>query len=244
MRTKTINDYTTAFIFDEIEHFDTAVFLINKPNGNYLIDTFCGADAMRGVLSHIEQQEERKRLVVINTHHHWDHIWGNCLFEGRTIIAHKFCRTMIKDTWKRQISENSQYIMGDNEMVLPNLIFQESIVFEDDGLEIFYSPGHTKDSISVYDREQSTLIVGDNLEKPLLYIENPDIRRYLETLEKYIDYRPKIITSSHSVDIDLVDLEDTTNYIKKLITGTAIEFKDPEKQMIHQKNLEFLKMNT
>lgn len=241
MRIEVINEHTKAFVFDELNGFDTAVFLINKPNRNYLIDTFCGADAMRSILSHIEQQEARKRLVVINTHHHYDHIWGNCLFEDRTIIAHKFCRRMIMDTWETQSKKHKKYIMGDNEMVLPNMTFRNILEFEDDGIEIFYSPGHTKDSISIFDKEQETLIVGDNLEKPLIYLEDHDLHRYLTTLEKYLDYQPRKITSSHSIELSLEDLEASIQYLKNLIEGKEIVFGDEMQMEVHKQNLKYLR---
>jgi len=237
MKKKEINDHTIAFIFDEISGFETAVFLINKPNRYYLIDTFCGEDPMRAILSHIETLEDKKRLVVINTHYHWDHIWGNCLFKNRDIVSHASCRALIIEQWQEQLKHNSGYRMGNNEMTLPNLTFQSNLIFEDDGIEILYSPGHTSDSISIFDREQSTLFVGDNLEKPLVFIETPDVDRYIRTLEKYVDYQPENIVASHSLDMTLEELEGTIGYLKKINQGQKIMFEDPLKQSIHEKNL-------
>nr|MDA3847524.1 MBL fold metallo-hydrolase [Vallitaleaceae bacterium] len=239
MKKQQINDHTIAFIFDEISGFETAVFLIDKPNRYYLIDTFCGANPMSAILSHIETLEVKKRLVVINTHFHWDHMWGNCLFKNRDIISHASCRTLIEDTWDQQIESSGKYIMGNNEMTLPNLVFQQSLMFEDDGIELLYSPGHTSDSISIYDREQATLFVGDNLEKPLLFIEDKDINRYLRTLEKYIDYQPEAIVASHSIGMSFEDLEDAIEYLKKISTGQKVSFEEPTKQAIHEKNKSF-----
>jgi glyoxylase-like metal-dependent hydrolase (beta-lactamase superfamily II) len=237
MKTREINNHTTAFIFDEITGFETAVFLINKPNRYYLIDTFCGADSMRAVLSYIEGLPDRKRLVVINTHFHWDHIWGNCMFRNRDIISHVACRTLIEKNWDEQQETNKEYIMGNNEMTLPNLTFQQSLKYEDDGIEIFHSPGHTRDSISIFDTEQSTLFVGDNIEKPLMFLENKDLNSYLITLEKYIDYQPELIIASHSIDITKEDLTMSINYIKDLISETPISFEDSFVQLIHKKNM-------
>ena len=35
---------------------------------------------------------------LINTHHHGDHIWGDHVFAGATIISHRYCRQEAVDT--------------------------------------------------------------------------------------------------------------------------------------------------
>lgn len=235
-----INKETVAFDFDEIEGFSTAVFLIDKPNRYYLIDTYCGATPMGAILQYIENRGVKKRMVVINTHHHWDHIWGNCLFENRTLIAHNSCYTMMETYYEDQVKRNAQYIMGDNEMTLPNLTFQNKLFFQDDDIEVFYSPGHTLDCISIYDSKNRTLFVGDNLEKPLIYVEDPDIRRYIYTLTGYLDYLPEKIVGSHSLDLSIEDLEEAIEYLRALDGKKYVSFDIPAKQLVHEANLKTL----
>lgn len=237
MKIVEINKETVAFDFDDIEGFDTAVFLIDKPNRYYLIDTYCGDTPMKAVLQYIENRGVKKRMVVINTHHHWDHIWGNCLFENRTIVAHNSCYTMIETYFEEQLKSNAQYVMGDNEMTLPNLTFQNKLYFQDDHIEIFYSPGHTLDCISVFDAKNRTLFVGDNLEKPLIYVEDKDIRRYLYTLTSYLDYLPEIIVGSHTLELSVDDLEESIDYLRALDMKKDQLFTNPDKQAVHEANL-------
>ena len=49
------------------------------------------------------------------------------------------------------------YIMGEVEMCLPNLVFENAIYFPDDKIRIFHTPGHPIDSISVFDEEEKVL---------------------------------------------------------------------------------------
>lgn len=243
MRINDVNKETKAFIFDDIAGFETAVFLIDKPNSYYLIDTFCGSDSMRYILSYIDGLAVQKRLVIINTHYHWDHTWGNVLFKNRTIIAHNACYQMMKDHYEIENKINAAYRMGDNELTLPNLTFQNQLIFQDDGIELFHAPGHTKDSISIYDVQNNTLIVGDNLEKPLIYIEDEDIDRYINTLEKYIDYTPKQLLASHTMNLTAKDLEATIAYLKRVKLNPDFKLDDPLANAVHVQNKQFLKLN-
>lgn len=241
MKIEKITPSSTAYTFDTIENFLTSVFVIEKRSRIYILDTFCGPESMEVIACSIGEVLIKKELIIINTHFHWDHVWGNCFFKDKTIISHELCRKLMNENWELQINENRKYTMGKVEKYLPNVTFKEKLVFHNDGIELFYSPGHTDDSISVFDHEEKVLYAGDNLERPLIYIESENIEGYIRTLEEYIRYNPKRIMASHTLELAKDDIIGTTDYLKALKSGHSISLETDKKNEIHQQNLRFIK---
>ncbi|MCX7708307.1 MAG: MBL fold metallo-hydrolase [Clostridia bacterium] len=237
MNTQTISPKAKVYVFDSIEDYVTHVFLIEKKSRFYLIDTFCGSDSMVPVLDTIHLSPQQKDVIVINTHFHWDHVWGNCCFAGCTIISHEKCRKSMETHWETQLDKNRNYISGKAEKCLPNLTFTEKLTFCEDGIEIFYSPGHTEDCISVFDHEEGILYVGDNLEKPIIYVESSDIPAYVKTLERYLRYPATQIVSGHTLGLTKKDILSAIEYLNFLSTGHPMTFESAYAQKIHLQNL-------
>lgn len=235
MKTEKISKTTTVYTYDNIESYDTNVILIEKKSKYYLIDTYCGSESMLPILNVTNHSD--KEVIVINTHFHWDHVWGNCCFKNNTIISHSKCRHLLDKNWERQLNENSNYLSGMVEKQLPNTTFQEKLFFHEDGLELFYTPGHTVDSISIFDQQEQILYVGDNLEQPIIYVESNDIQTYLKTLQNYLHYRPQNIIAGHTLNLSEQDIINTINYLTGLLKNEKIEFESPYAQKVHELNL-------
>lgn len=240
MEIKQISEKSTAYVYNEIESYLTSIFLIQKESKIYLIDTFCGSDSMESIINELNKISHDKEVIIINTHFHWDHVWGNCSFRKNNIISHELCRKLLDEFWEEQINKNSQYILGKAEKQLPNITFKEKIIFQDDGIELFYSPGHTIDSISVFDHEEKILYVGDNLEKPIVYVESDDVDTYINTLENYLSYNPEKIVASHTLEITKEDLLGTIKYLKSLQANEKMNFKSEYERKIHTENLKIV----
>lgn len=230
---------TRIATFDELEEYDTSVFILEGKKKIYIIDTFCGIESMEKVKVLIGDRIN-KEIIVINTHFHWDHIWGNCVFENNIIVSSLLTKKMIEEKWEEEYKENKKYIQGEAVKKLPNLTFEGKIVFEEDGIEIFQSPGHTIDSITIYDRIDNTLIVGDNLERPLVYVESNDLKGYITTLERYKEYFPCKIFASHTLQLEYNDIERTISYLSKLMNRKEISFETKEEGRVHIYNRKFL----
>lgn len=229
-----ISKNCNVFIYDNIESYTTNVFLIEKKSKVFLIDTFCGADSMIPIKKVLEYNN--KEVIVINTHFHWDHVWGNSSFKGNIIISHETCRELLDKCWEDELKKNEKYILGNVEKYLPNLTFKTSINFHNEGIEIFYSPGHTIDSISIFDHDEKILYVGDNLEKPIIYVENNDIETYVKTLKTYLDYKPNKIMAGHSLNLTEENINETIKYLNDLKNGHEIHFETEYMRKIHMEN--------
>ena len=172
--------------------YDLNMGLILGNKHNFVIDTGLGSGSVAPVFEYIENAGAgEKPSIVINTHCHWDHIWGNCAFENGIIIAHTLCRTLEDKHWDDALREFEQRINGEARKCIPNLTFEGELHFQDDGVTIFHSPGHTADCISVYHAPDRILYAGDNIgdtaDEPVPFIETDfeTFSRLIEIYEKY-----------------------------------------------------------
>jgi len=166
---------------------------------NYLIDTGLGSGSIEAVTDYLK--DDNKPTIVINTHHHWDHVWGNHIFRDSIIISHKLCHTLLEEYWDDMVEENRSFIDGIVERCLPNLTFLDSLFFPKDNVEIFYTPGHSIDCISVYDKIDKVLYAGDNIgdtnDVIVQYIDT-DIELFKKTLMIYSSYDFDVCVSGHN----------------------------------------------
>lgn len=241
MKIINISNTTTAYEFDELESYITYAFLIERPHTFYIIDTFCGTESMIAILDKISNCPEQKKIVVINTHFHWDHVWGNVSFKGQDIVAHENCRRLLEEQWEAQLTKNRRYIAGTTECCLPNITFSERLAFPEDGLELVYTPGHTQDCITIVDHFEKILYVGDNVERPIIYVENKDVETYKRTLALYLQYPDYQIIASHTFDIDSADIEKILNYLTALVAGEELTFSTGYERRIHEQNKSVLR---
>ena len=180
--------------------WDLNVYLIIGSKYNYIIDTGLGSLSVEPIKEYLKS--DNKTTIVINTHYHWDHIWGNASFRDCMIVSHKLCREMIQSKWEEMIQKNSQYCYGEVEMYLPNLVFEKELYFAEDKIKLFHTPGHTLDSISVLDEEDNVVVLGDNIGDsmddiiPSIYCEK-DV--YVSTMKKYEEIDFDICISGHNV---------------------------------------------
>lgn len=185
MRIQKIKNRGVLFT-DNSAGWDLNVYLIMGKQYNYLIDTGLGSLSIDPVIDYIKN--DGKKTVVINTHYHWDHIWGNGNFKDCTIISHSLCLELIQINWDAMLEKNHSYRNGAVELCLPNLVFDQTLYFPDDRIRLFHSPGHTPDSISILDEEEKILILGDNVgDSPEDIIPSIACEKavYLNTLRNY-----------------------------------------------------------
>ena len=141
--------------------YDLNLGLILGARHNFIIDTGLGSNSVAPILEYIGG--DPKPIIVVNTHCHWDHIWGNWVFKDRLIISHTTCRELADKHWDDVVKDFSAYIDGEVHKCLPNLVFDGSLYFPEDKVSLFHTPGHAPDGISVLDEIDSVLYAGDNI---------------------------------------------------------------------------------
>ncbi|MHB8132452.1 MAG: MBL fold metallo-hydrolase, partial [Mobilitalea sp.] len=149
-------------------------------------------------------------IIVINTHYHWDHIWGNSAFRDSIIISQRQCRDLILEKWVYMMNRNGSFCNGAAELCLPSLVFDKELYFPEDKIRLFHTPGHTADSISVLDEEEGVLNVGDNIGDTMDEIIpsiDTDMEQYIDTLRKYqtLDFDTCISGHNFALPKDVID---------------------------------------
>lgn len=208
MKIEKIKKRSVLFTFNRSTEWDLNLQLILGKRYNYIIDTGLGSLSIDPIKEYIKK--DTKPIIVINTHYHWDHIWGNSSFKDCIIISHRLCREIIESKWDEMIRKNRYYIDGEVEKCLPNLVFEKELYFPEDKIRIIYTPGHTIDSISVLDEEEKVINAGDNIGDTIEEIV-PQIKCekeiYRDTLLRYKEMDFDTCISGHNVvlDKDVID---------------------------------------
>ena len=173
--------------------------LIFAKEHNFLIDTGLGYGSIAPVKELLK--DEKKPLVVVNTHHHWDHIWGNGFFEGSIPVAHELCHKMMSASMHADYEKYKHLALGEVKLALPALTFDSALFFPGDDIRIVYSPGHTEDCISVFDEFDGILNAGDNIgdtDEQLVPELDCDLEVYRDTLDAYRALAFKLCVSGHN----------------------------------------------
>jgi len=166
---------------------------------NFIIDTGLGSGSVQPILDYIGESD--KPIIVVNTHYHWDHIWGNCVFENGTIIAHPLCIKKQDKLWKKTLRKHKKYRNGDTAKCIANTPLDGVMYFEEDGVIIFASPGHSADDISVYDMVDKVLYVGDNVgdsDEDILPSIGTDDETFRRLIKLYETYDFEVCISGHN----------------------------------------------
>ena len=182
---------------------DTVIFresLRNSYEGNFfylLLDMALDGSIARGMLidsgtgfadlrPYVEAVIEDKPLVVVSTHRHWDHFGGHRHFVGMDNVAlvgyrpgpdynpypepPEYDLEGLKhffgiENWP---SDSVRYALGNR------------------NVEILPAPGHTPDSIALYDHRERLLFTGDTIYPGLLFVESwPDFSESLANLHEF-----------------------------------------------------------
>jgi len=180
---------------------DLNLGLILGQKHNFIIDTGCGSGDVAPILDYIG--DDTKPIIVINTHHHWDHVWGNWVFGNSLIISHATCRETLEKCWDDDINDKnkSDFINGEVRKCLPNMTFKKRLDFPEDGVSIFHSPGHTADDISVYDAVDKVLYAGDNIgdtDEVIVPEIDTDLETFQALINTYKEYDFDICISGHN----------------------------------------------
>lgn len=161
---------------------------VTGPQWAVVIDTLAIPDETLAMRSFIEEELGVPVRYVINTHYHADHSWGNCFFPGATILGHVLCRELMleKGLGSLEAARKQNPLFKQVKIVPPHITFGDGTVMLRVGkknLILSYTPGHSRDGISVLVEEDRVLFAGDAF-LPLPYVVDGDIDTLAETVRK------------------------------------------------------------
>lgn len=153
-----------SFVFSPIQENTYIVF--NEFNQCIVIDPGCYFDGEKETLKNFIQQKSLTPLMLLNTHCHLDHVFGNKFVAENyqlTLQLHQKEKLVLSYAPTAGLMYNMPFDNYAGEFI--ELKEGEKILIGEDELEIIETPGHSPGSICFYCSKQGFLIGGDVLFK-------------------------------------------------------------------------------
>ena len=178
----------------------------------------------------VARKHSPKRLYVLNTHYHSDHVFGNLPFTeaGASIIAHENCRRSMMDQSEVLLNKyrnrNSRLarMLRRVKVSYPNITLRNNLTLHLDKettVDIVHpvAVAHTNgDSVAVC-REDGTVFAGDifwNRYHPNL--EDARIKGQIQALQWILKTRPRRIVPGHGRVASPDDVRTAIRYLREL----------------------------
>lgn len=217
--------------------------LIIGKRGNILVDTSLFPKKAEKIKQFSLDISGKSINLVINTHYHPDHTFGNSVFNC-PIVGHELTRKFME-----QMDEQYLRKLGiDNmEITFPNVIFDNMFEYEDGiTIKVFHGPGHTPDSSYVLVESENILIMGDTVITEIHpeIVSDSNLDLWINTLENL----PKIsnIVPGHGRVGNFSDVELMKDYLLKIrelkngsINASLLENDDNFKNRKHPELLKW-----
>lgn len=224
-------------IYEPHQFQEVISYLITGRKSALLFDTGMGISHIRKVVEHLTNLP----VAVLNSHTHPDHIGGN--YEFRTILGEKIDYTQ-KNTAGYSSAVVGDWVIGENicgtlpthfdahhysirPFAISEFVHDEQIIeLGDRHLQILFTPGHTPDSICLFDQTNRLLFTGDTFYPGPIYLFAPetDLKAYEKSVSRLAALRSKVdlLLPAHNVPVaspeKLIELQSALKEIEK---GTA-----------------------
>ena len=165
------------YVFTSGMYAEVTATAIFTEEGVVLVDTLPFPQETRQMREFIAQRHGTVTHVII-THFHADHVYGTYQFPDADIIAHYRSRGVMERFAEEALAQAKLQTpqLAEVEIRLPNLLFNETMTLRMGGktIELNYSPGHSRDSITAYVYEDRLMIASDTV-MPVPYIVGGDL---------------------------------------------------------------------
>lgn len=151
-----------AFTFNPVQ--ENTYLLFNGSKECIIIDPGCYFDEEKEVLQSFIKNNELRPRLLLNTHCHLDHIFGNKFVSENfklKLHIHPLEKKVLEYGPTSGLMYNLPFDNYNGDLVYLN--DKEKIVFGDDELEVLFTPGHSPGSVCFYCAKQNFIIGGDVL---------------------------------------------------------------------------------
>jgi cyclase len=217
------------------------VGLIRTADGVVVVDTTSSPPDMQKLLDAVGVSAS-EACLVINTHYHGDHNWGNQLFDC-PILAHRLCREKmvanLAGPWSAEAIEASivegektdpdwareaRVKLADLRITLPTEVFDDRRELEIGGvrLDVIHFGAHTPDSTVVWLPETKVLFVGDLIfEGRYPYLGDADVHALIAALKRLPEFGAQVIVPGHGVLCGEAEIAALVDYLEAAWARTA-----------------------
>lgn len=153
-----------SFVFSPIQ--ENTYLLYNESNECIIIDPGCYFDAEKEELVAFIEDNNLKPVMVLNTHCHLDHVFGNKMLAekyGLTLQIHEKEKAVLAFAPTSGLMYDMPFDNYTGDFILLNE--GEIIKLGKDELKILFTPGHSPGSVSFYCVKDKFVISGDALFK-------------------------------------------------------------------------------
>jgi glyoxylase-like metal-dependent hydrolase (beta-lactamase superfamily II) len=186
-----------------------ASFILEE-NSAFLVDSMTFPEMAANMAQEITRRGARVE-VILNTHHHIDHMGGNQFFANARLLAHPKSIAAVRKMGMpvehyNRIMPHFRGRFADLELAIPEPI-PDQLVLPRKGELLIFSPGHTIADVSVWFSEERVLLAGD-----LCFIGvtplavNGFISGWIEALDALIALEPAVVVPGHGPIGTLRDL--------------------------------------
>ena len=161
------------FLVRRYAFYDQNIGLVLGRGAALVIDTRSTYGQAREIIDHVREVSRDPVTVVVDTHGHFDHAYGNRIFRPATIWGHERCVTFMERTGearKATIAREEPLLAGElDEIVIdpPDRTFSDATSIEVGGRQVdlaFLGRGHTDHDVIVTVPDTDVVWAGDLVE--------------------------------------------------------------------------------
>jgi glyoxylase-like metal-dependent hydrolase (beta-lactamase superfamily II) len=153
--------------------------------GAILVDTLPFPQETRQIREFVAQRRTQVSYVI-NTHSHADHTYGTYLFPEAVVVAHYQCRRLMERHAESALAQAKEQTpqLSQVKIRLPELLFNDAMTLRvgSKTVELNYSPGHSRDVITVHVVEDRLMVASDTV-MPVPYIVGGDLDDMVQSLQ-------------------------------------------------------------
>lgn len=232
-----------VFAICEPQHFqEVNAYLIIGRERSLLLDTGMGICDIKAVVRELYQRE----ILVVNSHFHFDHIGDNYKFGEVHIYDDPYARTIAqnglpKEGLGNQLDEDMflfDYPKGFEPAQFKIPPYKTRLIHDghrfdlgNRSLEVIHTPGHSSDSIMLYDEKNKILFTGDTFYLGALYAHfdcdafgKSNIEKYYKTMNGLLERCSDVeaLYCSHNDFIaDPIKIAETALALKNILSSCA-----------------------
>jgi cyclase len=162
-------------------------------------DTHVSVDRAREIRRTLEQLGVR-RIRVVLSHSHLDHVAGSEAFADCEIIANRLTAGLLA---RNRVAIEAGTLEGPpaiSPLVLPTTVFDDRMQLETPNhrIELVQFEIHSSDETVLHLRDRGILLAGDTVEGTVTYVGEPDrLERHLDELERMAELGASRILPAH-----------------------------------------------
>ena len=182
-------------------------FLIRSERCLMLHDTMLGPASGEWLSAWAQSQAGRRQVFIYNSHADWDHYWGNQVFFAPIIGSQISLERIMGTSGPKELAlKKAEFpCYQDVHLTPPNILFSQGGLIDggDDVTFHFLStPGHSRDHLSLWLPEISSLFPADAVEDPFPSLDEDGGPEVIEeekrTLMKLLELNPEWVFPSHA----------------------------------------------